>query len=67
MKTYTFWFSETYTMKAGFKANSLEEAKALINDVFEGERDVQTLPEFWMKDKGFDCEYSPETLEEWDE
>jgi hypothetical protein len=67
MKTYTFWYSETYTYKAGFQAESLEEAKKLLNDVFDGERDINTLPEFWFKDKGYETEYSSDTIEEWDE
>jgi hypothetical protein len=64
MKKYTFWYSETYTYKGGFEAESLEEAKKLLNEVFEGEMSIQELPWFWNKDKGYEADYSPETLEE---
>lgn len=67
MKEYTFWYSETYTYKAGFKAENLEEATKLVNEVFEGERAIEDLPEFWNKDKGYEADYSPETLEEWED
>jgi hypothetical protein len=64
MKTYTFWYSEEYTYKAGFQAESLEEATKLINEVFEGDTAIEDLPAFWSKDKGYESDYSPETLEE---
>ena len=65
MKTYTFWYTESYTYKGGFEAESLEQAQELLAKVFDdGELNFEDLPEFWSKDKGYDAEYSPETLEE---
>ena len=64
MPTYTFWYSEEYAYKGGFEAENLEEAEKLLNEVFEGETAIEDLPKFWSKDKGYECEYSPETLEE---
>ncbi len=67
-KTYTFWYTESYTYKGGFKAESLEQAQELLSQVFDdGEISVEELPEFWSKDKGYEVEYSPETLEEWED
>lgn len=66
-KTYTFWYSETYTYKGGFDAENLEEAKELLSKVFDGEIGIEELPEFWNKDKGYEADYSPETLEEWED
>lgn len=67
MKTYTFWYSETYTFKAGFHANSLEEAKELIGKAFDGEIDLEELPDFWHKGKDYEMEYLAETIEEWED
>jgi hypothetical protein len=64
MKEYTFWYSEEYVYKAGFKAKNLEEAQKLLEHVFEGENSIEDLPGYWNKDKGYECDYSPETLEE---
>ncbi len=67
-KTYTFWYDETYTYKVGFKADSLEQAQELLSQVFdEGEFSVEQLPEFWSKDKNYEFDYAPETLEEWED
>lgn len=63
-KTYTFWYSEECTYKGGFQAESLEEAQKLLDEVFEGERAIEDLPGYWSKDKGYEAEYAPETLEE---
>lgn len=65
MKEYTFWYSATYTYKAGFRAESKEHAEMLLKGVFENYNSIEDLPGFWEKDKGYDADYSPETLEEW--
>lgn len=67
MKTYTFWYNETHTYKGGFHAKSLEEAKELLRKAFNNDIDMNDLPDFWYKDKGYDFELAPETIEEWDE
>ena len=67
MKDYSFWYSETYTYKAGFRAENKEQAEALLKNVFEGMEGVRELPDFWENDKGYDAEYSPETLTEWED
>jgi hypothetical protein len=66
-KTYTFWYDETYTYKAGFTAESLEEAQKLLAEVFEGETAIEDLPGYWSKDKGYESDYAPETLEEYED
>jgi hypothetical protein len=64
MNDYTFWYSETNTYKAGFKAENFQQAQDLLSQVFDGETPIEDLPEFWSKGKDFEFEYSPETLEE---
>ena len=65
MPEYGFWYTDNATYKAGFKADSLEEAKALLESVFTtGQTVLEELPEFWQKHKNGEYDYSPETLEE---
>jgi hypothetical protein len=63
MKTYTFWYTEEVTYKAGFQAESLEHAKELLLGLQRGEANVDDLPEFWNSTKGVGTEISLDTLE----
>lgn len=54
MPTYEFWYSETYTNKGWFTADSLPDAKRLIAEVEDGELDINDLPSFGYKDKGYE-------------
>ncbi len=56
MPTYEFWYSETYTNKGWFTAESLTDAKRLIGEVEDGELDINDLYEFGHKDKGYEFE-----------
>jgi hypothetical protein len=64
MKDFTFWYDETYIYKGGFQANSAEEAQELLEQVFSGEKDINDLPGFWNKDKGYESNYDLKTLQE---
>lgn len=65
MKHYTVWYSQTDTYKIGFDAESLEDAQAKLEAVFEEfEYDMEELPNYWSKLKSVESDYSPETLEE---
>lgn len=54
MATFEFWYDETYTFKAWFEADSQEEADLLIEQVQEGELEIDELPKFVNKDKGYE-------------
>lgn len=70
MKDFVFWYSEDTAYKAGFEAETLEEAQSLLEAHFRGDSrsesfgDLEELPGFWSKIKGNDYDYAPETLEE---
>ena len=64
MSDYSVWYSETYTYKGYFTANSKEHALELLKKVNMGEIQIDELPEFGSKDKNYDLEISTETLEE---
>jgi len=65
-KQYVFWYSETSTYKASFKAESLEQAEEQLDQMFSGEWDKEfgELPEWWETFKGSEIEWSPQTLRE---
>ena len=66
MKEYVFWYDDNSTYKAGFTANSLEEAQELIDKVvIHGELLLEDLPGFWNKLKGSDilCEGDLEEID----
>lgn len=64
-KTFTFWYSETYTYKAWFEAESIEEARELLDQVWNSDLGMEgDLPKFGNKDKNFELEIATETLEE---
>jgi hypothetical protein len=64
MPKFTFWYSETYTNKGWFEAENEAEARQLLSKVQDGDLDINELPNLGFKDKGYDLEISPETLEE---
>lgn len=64
MARYTVWYSETYTYKAWFEAESKEHAQELLEQVRGSEIDVEELPEFGNKDKNYELDIAVETLEE---
>ncbi len=67
MREYTFWYSETDTYKAGFMAANDDDAKELLSKVFEtGELSFDDLPSAWKKSKLIETDYTPETLESYD-
>lgn len=53
LKTYEFWYDETYTYKAWIQAESQEQAELFIEQVEEGELDINAIPGFINKDKGY--------------
>ena len=64
MATFSFWYSETYTNKGFFEADSEEQAQELLGKVQYGELGLEDLPSWGFKDKGYDFEAEPSTLEE---
>jgi len=64
MPTFEFWYDETYTYKAWFDAENLEEAKKLLDKVTDGEISIDQLPEFGNKDKGYKVSFEHATIEE---
>lgn len=53
LKTYEFWYDEVYTYKAWIQAESQEQADELINQVEMADLDINALPGFINKDKGY--------------
>jgi hypothetical protein len=66
MATYTFWYSETYTNKGWFTADNKEQAIEMLDKIRLGEIDFEELPDFGRKDKNYEVDISPETIEEID-
>jgi hypothetical protein len=67
MATFTFWYSETYTNKGWFTADNEDEARKLLEQVQDGELSPDDLPDFGFKDKGYELDISPETLDQIEE
>lgn len=55
-KEYVFWYSETYTRKAWFTADTPEEAVAMLESVQESETEIEELPNFGQKDKSYELD-----------
>jgi len=53
MKTYTFMYSETDTYRGYFEAESIEEAKKLLEQVEEGVWSISDLPKFGANGKDY--------------
>ena len=67
-KTFTFWYSETVTYKGWFEAESIEQARELLEQVMSADIDMEAdLPKFGFKDKGFELEIDLGTIEEIEE
>lgn len=64
MPNYSIWYSETYTNKGYFTAENEEEAIKLLTKVNMGEIIMDELPNFAFKDKGYELELEPETVED---
>ena len=62
MPAYEFWYEENNTYKAWFTADTLEHAKALMDQVQEGEISLDDLPDFENKSKAY--ELLIDTIEE---
>ena len=64
-KQFTFWYSEPYTYKAWFEADSIEEARELLDQVYTADLDMEEdLPKFGNKDKDFTLDIDMVSLEE---
>jgi hypothetical protein len=64
MGKYAVWYDQTDTYKLWLEADSLEQAKALLQQVNIGEILVEDLPEYATKLKGVEIQIAIETLEE---
>lgn len=67
MAEFVFWYDETITYKAGFEADSLEDAMKQLDETFNsglGLTDKSHLIGYWSKLKGYEATYDPDTLEE---
>ena len=69
MAEFVFWYDETITYKAGFEADSREDALRQLEETFayrpiSDPRFLEDLKEFWNKEKDFSKDFDPDTLEE---
>ena len=64
MGKYAVWYDQTDTYKLWLEADSLEQAKALLQQVNTGEIGVEELPKQYSKLKGVEIQVAIETLEE---
>ena len=64
MPDYSVWYDEVYTYKGYFTADNREQALELLNKVAMGEIQMEQLPSFGSKDKGYELETDLNTLEE---
>jgi hypothetical protein len=62
MPAYEFWYEENNTYKAWITADTLEHAKALLDQVQEGEISLEDLPDFENRSKAY--ELLIDTIEE---
>jgi hypothetical protein len=65
MPEYEFWYSETYTYKAWFRAENKEHAIEKLEAVFQGDIDLEDdLSGFGKKSKGYEIDLDPLSIEE---
>ena len=64
MPEYQLWYSETYTYKGWFTADSKEQAIDLLEKVQDGDTQIEDLPGFGKKDKGYELDIEPREVEE---
>lgn len=66
MKDYTVWMDVTETWKVSFKANDLDEAKRIVQQLNTGEINSDEVTDYDERNKGLESEYAVDTLEEFD-
>jgi hypothetical protein len=65
MPEFEIWYSETYTYKAWFSADSKEQAIELLEAVQQGDLDLESdITGFSRKDKGYELDLEPLSVEE---
>jgi hypothetical protein len=65
MPEFEIWYSETYTYKAWFSADSKEQAIEMLEAVQQGDLDLESdLTGFDRKDKGYELDLDPLSIEE---
>jgi hypothetical protein len=65
MPEFEIWYSETYTYKAWFSADSKEQAIEMLEAVQQGDLDLESdLTGFSRKDKGYELDLDPLSVEE---
>ena len=65
MPEFEIWYSETYTYKAWFSADSKEQAIELLESAQQGDIDLESdLTGFSRKDKGYELDLEPLSVEE---
>jgi hypothetical protein len=64
MPEFEIWYSETYTYKAWFQADSKEQAIEMLEAVDQGETQIDDLAGFGNKDKGYDFDLEPLSVKE---
>jgi hypothetical protein len=64
MKEFSFWYSETYTFKGWFQAESEEQARTFLARVEDGEWELEELLEFQKRGKGYELELDEGSLED---
>jgi hypothetical protein len=64
MPDFEIWYSETYTYKAWFSADSKEQAIEMLEAVEQGETLLEDLTGFGHKDKGYELDIEPLSVEE---
>jgi hypothetical protein len=65
MPEFEIWYSETYTYKAWFSADSKEQAIEMLEAVQQGDLDLESdLTGFSRKDKGYELDLEPLSVEE---
>ena len=62
-KHYQFWYNVEEAWKASFTANSLEEAEALLEQVENGDINLDELPNYYERNKGLDTSIDTASLE----
>jgi hypothetical protein len=63
MPTYEFRYEVVESWKATFVAESIEHAKALLQQLADDEIDTDDLPEYSERNKGIESDYSNSVVE----
>lgn len=59
MPKYEFWYEESYTYKGWFEADNLEHANELLDQIRDGELELEELPNSGSKDKNYEFIANP--------